>query len=311
MNHRYLLRRLGFVVVASYVLLSAVFFFVALTPDPNEVFVQLAAARGGGDTEAALEQYRAWRNRDRPLLTRYADWLVAYSTFNWGVSPTQNEPVMDLLVEHIPRTLSYAVPGMALASLGGLVTGMWNALRSESTAGRAVTWLVAVVGSFPSFFVGYMVLLVAVFHFRMLSLYAPMNPRRVAMAAVTLGLAMLAIQMRYARSNTERFLRSETAKLVRMKGGTDWTLARHAVRLFGASFLALSLTEALGMLFMGIYIIETVFEIPGVGLLGLQAINQRDIPLILGTTFVPVLFGLLTTLLQDVVQAALDPRIGE
>lgn len=311
MNHRYLLRRLGFVVVASYVLLSVVFFFVALTPDPNEVFVQLAAARGGGDTEAALEQYRAWRNRDRPLLDRYVGWLVAYATLDWGVSPTMGEPVMDLLAERIPRTLAYAVPGMMLASLGGLVTGMWNALRSRSPAARAVTWLVAVVGSFPSFFVGYMVLLFAVYHLRMLSLYAPMNPRRVAMAAVTLGIAMLAIQMRYARSNTETFLRSETAKLVRMKGGDDWTLARHAVRLFGASFLALSLTEALGMLFMGIYIIETVFEIQGLGLLGIHAINRRDVPLILGTTFVPVLFGLTTTLLQDIVQAALDPRIGE
>lgn len=311
MNHRYLLRRLGFVVVASYALLSVVFFFVALTPDPNEVFVQLGAARSGGDTEAALEQYRAWRNRDRPLLDRYTGWLVAYSTFNWGVSPTLGEPVIDLLAERIPRTLAYAAPGMVLASLGGLVTGMWNAIRSRSPYSRAVTGAAVVVGSFPSFFVGYMVLLFAVYQLRMHSLFSPMNPRRVAMAAITLGTAMLALQMRYARSNTEGFLRSETAKLVRMKGGTDRTLARHALRLFGASFVTLSLTEALGMLFMGIYIIETVFKIPGLGLLGIHAIERRDVPLILGTTFVPVLFGLVTTLLQDLVQTALDPRIGE
>lgn len=311
MNLRYLLRRLGFVVVASYVLLSVVFFFVALTPDPNEVFVQFAAAQSGGDTEAALEQYRAWRNRDRPLLDRYVGWLVAYSTFNWGVSPTLHDPVIDLLAERVPRTLAYAVPGMLMASLGGLATGMWNAIRSRSPYSRAVTGVAVVVGSFPSFFVGYMVLLFAVWHLRMHSLFTPMNPRRVAMAATTLGISMLAIQLRYARSNTAGFLRSETAKLVRMKGGTDRTLAQHALRLFGASFLTLSLTEALGMLFMGIYIIEAVFQIEGLGRLGIHAINRRDVPLILGTTFVPVLFGLVTTLLQDLVQAALDPRIGE
>lgn len=303
--------------VVAYAVLSATFFFIALAPDPNEVFVAAAAAMGGGDSEAAVDAYRAARNRDSPLLVRYARWLLAYSTFQWGQSRTLGEPVLALIGSRGWNTLVYALPGLAVAAVGGLVTGMWNAIRPHSLLARLAATGAVVVAALPSYWLGYLLAMLAFMHLGLGNFFIwvdggpfrPENVPRMVLAAVTIAAALLAVQMRYVRSGTAEFVRTPAAKLVRMKGGHDWDVARHALALLGASFLTLFLTETLTVLFLGIYVIEAVFDIPGFGALSLYAIQQRDIPLILGTTFVPVLLGLLGTFLQDLVEAALDPRL--
>lgn len=115
--------------------------------------------------------------------------------------------------------------------------------------------------------------------------------------------------MRYVRSGAAEFLRTDAAKLVRMKGGRDRDVVRHALCLLGASVVTLFLTESLRVLFLGVYVVETVFKIPGFGQLSLQAIEARDVPLIRGTTFIPVLLGLFGTFARDLVETALAPRV--
>lgn len=315
---RYLLGRLAFVVLAAYALLSVTFFFVALTPDPNEAFVAMAAAMGGGDTEAAVAAYRAARNRDVPLLTRYVGWLVAYTTLDWGTARAVAEgPVLDVILAVVPNTLAYVVPGVVFAAGGGMVVGVWNAVRPRSLLGRVAAAGAVVAGAVPTYWLGYLLAMQAVQRFGLLHFYrwnpattlTGTNLPNLLLAAVTIASALMAVQLRYVRSSTAEFVRTEAAKLVRMKGGRDRDVVRHAVRLFGASMLTLFLTETLTVLFLGIYVVETVFEIPGFGQLSLDAIRARDVPVILGTTFVPVLFGLAATFLQDVVEAVLDPRL--
>ena len=315
---RYLLGRLGFVVFTAYLLLSAVFFFVALTPDPNETLVQMAAAMGGEDTGEAVAAYRSARNKDVPLLDRYLRWIVGYSTFQWGVSHTVGGKVTAVIADRVALSLFYVVPGLCIAGWGGLAIGMWNAIRPNSIPGRLVASAGVVLGAVPSYWLGHLLVLFALEQLHMTHLFrwqgGPLdgpNQVKIAFAALTLGAALLVVQLRYVRSGTAEFSRTTAAKLVRAKGGRDVDVARHALRLLGASFLTLFLTESLTVLFLGMYIVETVFRIPGFGELSLLAIERRDVPLILGTTYVPVVFGLLGTLCEDLVGSALDPRLGD
>jgi len=272
-----------------------------------------------GDTETAVSGYRAARNRDVPLLTRYVGWLVSYSTLDWGTARAvgAGEPVLELVWNALPNTLAYVVPGVVFAAGGGVVVGVWNALRPRSLLGRAAAGVAIVGGAVPSYWLGYLLAMQAVERFDLLHFYrwnetatfAGTNLPNLLLASVTIASVLLAVQLRYVRSSTAEFLRTEAAKLVRMKGGRDRDVIRHGVRLFGASMLTLFLTEALTVLFLGIYVVETVFKIPGFGALSLDAIEARDVPVILGTTFVPVLVGLAATFLQDLVEVALDPRI--
>jgi peptide/nickel transport system permease protein len=318
---RYLLGRLGFVIIAAYGLLSVTFFFVALTPDPNEAFVQMAAAMGGGDTEAALEGYRAARNRNVPLAKRYVGWLIAYTTLDWGNAQLfvggESHSVTELIRTHGIRSLAYVIPGLTLAAIGGVAMGVWNAVRPHSLAARLAVVGAVVLGAVPSYYLGYLLAKTAVDEFELLHFYdwsesgvlAASNLPNIFLAAITLAAALIVVQVRYVRSGTSEFVRTEAAKLVRMKGGRDRDVIRHALRVLGGSIVTLFLTEAVTVLFLAMYVIEAVFSIPGFGHLSLQAINARDVPLILGTTMVPVLIGLLGLFLQDLVEVALDPRV--
>lgn len=314
---RYLLGRLAFAVATAYALLSVTFLFVAFAPDPNEVFVQMAAAMSGQDTEAALEGYRAARNRDRPLLVRYLGWLEAYTTFQWGQSRTLGEPVVDLILVRGWRSAVYVVPGLAIAGIGGGIVGMWEGIRSRSVSARFTSAVTVLVGAVPRYWLGYLLAILAFTHLGQSNFFiwvetgplSPENLPRMLLAAVTLASGVMVVQVRYVRSGTAEYIRTPAAKLLRMKGGQDRHQAKHALRLLGSSFLTLFLTEALTVLFLGMYVVEAVFDIPGFGELSLHAIRQRDIPLLLGTTFVPILFGLATTLFQDVVETLLDPRM--
>lgn len=316
---RYLLGRIGFVVGASFTLLSLTFFFIALTPDPNEAFVQMAAAMGGGDTESALAGYRSARNKDIPLLTRYGQWIVGYATFHWGVSFSVGEPVFDVVVDRLGLSLYYLLPGVVLAAVGGLTMGLWNAMRPNSRIGGGFAGFAVVLGAIPTYWLGHLAVMFALKYLGMTKLFqwneagpfAGSNSYRIAAAAVSIAAALLVVQLRYVRSGTAEFDRTTVAQLVRAKGGRDRDVARHALRLLGGSFLTLFLTESLTVLFLGMYVVEQVFRIPGFGSLSLLAIDQRDMPLILGTTFVVVVFGLLGTLVEDVVESVLDPRLGD
>lgn len=317
---RYLLGRLAFIVVAAYALLSVTFFFVAFTPDPNEAFVAYAAAMSGSDTEAAIAGYRAARNRDVALLTRYIGWLVSYTTLDWGQARAAGEgSVLGLIRFVSPNTLAYVLPGLAFAAMAGVVTGVWNAVRPRSLAARLAAGGAIVFGAVPSYWLGYLLAMQSIQRLELLRFYkyepsttfAATNLPNLFLASVTIAAALTVVQVRYVRSGTAEFVRTEAAKLVRMKGGRDRDVVRHALRLLGASVFTLFLTESLTVLFLGIYVVETVFRIPGFGELSLRAINARDVPLILGTTFVPVVIGLLGTFVQDLVEMALDPRVGE
>lgn len=315
---RYLLGRLGFAAFAAYLLLSVTFLFVALTPDPNEAFVQLAAAQSGHDTEPALAAYRAARNQNVPLHQRYVRWIVGYVTFDWGISFSTGRPVLSAVADRLVVSLYYLVPGVALAAWGGLAVGLWTALRPTSLPGRLAAGLGVVLGAVPSYWLGHLLVQFALQHLGMTHLFrwegGPLsgpNAYKVAFAALTIALALLMVQLRYVRSGTAEFARTTAARLVRAKGGRDVDVARHAVRLLGASFLTLFLTESLTVLFLGMYVVEEVFRIPGFGELSLLAIERRDVPLVLGTTYVMVTVGLLGTLVEDVVEAVLDPRLGD
>lgn len=315
---RYLLGRVGFVVVTAYLLLSVTFFFVALTPDPNEAFVQMAAAMGGGDSDAALAAYRTARNRDIPLVERYVNWLVGYTTFQWGTSFSTGRSVLGVVADRLTISLYYLVPGVAMAAWGGLSVGMWTALRPKSIPGHLTAGSLVAVGAIPSYWLGHLIIQFALQHLGMTHLFrwaggplAGSNRYKTVFAALTIAVALLVVQLRYVRSGTAEFSRTTAAKLVRAKGGRDIDVARHSLRLLGASFLTLFLTESLTVLFLGMYIVETVFRIPGFGELSLLAIERRDMPLILGTTYVMVTFGLLGTLAEDVVEVILDPRLED
>jgi peptide/nickel transport system permease protein len=303
----FLARRALWTVAALYLVVSATFFVFALTPDPNRQAIAYAAAQETGPDESAveagaeaMEAYDEVRNRDRPLLDRYRDWMIGYATGQWGWSYTYNEPVTAVLGGALPVTLSYLVPGVLLASLLSVFAGLYGAIRRRGHGDRLSRAAMFGGVALPAF-----VLAVAV------QRWAPgwlQNPTLAS--ALIVGVNLFAVQTWVVRSEALQLVPEEFVKTLRASGAGDATVGRHVLRNAASPLLATFVSEVLVVLYVTVFVVEIVLGIPGLGGVGYAAFEQRDIGLILATVMLPVAVGLLSTLAKDVLTAFVDPRVS-
>lgn len=309
-----LVRRTVFTIFAIYLILTITFGFVALTGDPNEGLIEWQTVTTQGQEEAreAIAQYRAERNLDAPLGERYVRWLVDMTTLDWGTSFNQGEPVMTLIGKALPQTLAYVLPAMAFALIGGIGIGLYSALHQQTTLARLGAGFAYIGLGIPNFWLAGILLFVFTIP---LGQYGKATVpywqflKTVVLPSLVLGTSLLAGQARYARAEATEYVNAEFVKLLRAKGASGWDVARHLLRNAAVPLLSLFFADLLVIVALNIYVIEVVFEIPGLGQLSYQAIQDRDLPLILGTVMVLVFAGILGNLFQDVAYRVLDPRI--
>ena len=234
------------------------------------------------------------------------------TTLDWGMSYSQDAPVLAVIERALPHTLRYVLPAMAFALIGGIGIGLYSAIHQQTILARVGAGFAYFGFGIPNFWLAGALLFVftiplgrygtaTVAHWQLLS--------NVVLPSLVLGTSLLAGQARYARAESIEYVNAEFVKLLRAKGASGWSVARHLLRNAAVPLLSLFFADLLVILALNIYVIEVVFGIPGIGQLSYLAIQDRDMPLILGTTMVFVLFGIVGNLAQDIAYRVLDPRI--
>lgn len=320
----WLSKRFVFAVLTAYLVMSLAFGLVAFTPDPGEgqVAYQVARQTGGNATavEEALEDYREARNRDEPVVDRYVNYLVDTTRLNWGASFSQGRPVTAVLGNALPATVRYVLLALVLATVGGLVLGTYGALSYRSVLDRSVS--VAVYGLFglANFYLGYLLLFELgigttpasdPLGFLPVWLAGPAPTRGVLLPGSVLATTLLAGQLRYARTAALEYVDGDVVKLLRSKGAGPLRIGRHVVRNSAIPLVSVFLSELFAVLAVEVIVIERVFGIRGLGLVALRAVNERDLPLIVGVAMSVALLGVAASLFQDVAHRVLDPRVGD
>jgi peptide/nickel transport system permease protein len=315
---RYALSRLGWAVVVAWVVLTAVFAIVAFTRDPTEAGVAFAAARTGENVSAAVDTFRAARNRDAPALARYADFLWDVVRLRLGRSFEGGRPVTAILVESGAVTAAYAVPAVVVSTLLSGVVGSYAALSDSRLFDRLVG-LAAYAGlGLPAFWVAVTLSALVATEYDALVRYtveagplSPGNRRYLAFTALVLGTTLFPTQLRHVRAQVDEYARAEFARTARAKGAGRARVARHVVRNALLPLAALFVAELLGLLFLTAFVLEVVLSVPGLGSTLFEAVQRRDLPVVMGVTLVFVALGLAGTLLQDLLRTVLDPRIAD
>lgn len=317
-------RRLLLAVLAAYLVMSLAFGLVAFTPDPGEGRVAYGAAMATGGNETAvreaLEDYREARNRDEPVLDRYVNYLVDTARLNWGASFSQGRPVTAVLGDALPATARYVVLALVLATAGGLVLGAYGALSHRTLPDRAVSVLVYGLFGLANFYLGYLLL----YQFgagsgpvgdvlRVLPgwLAGTEPERETLLPGLVLATTLLAGQLRYARAEALEYVDREFVKLLRSKGAGPLRVGRHVVRNAAIPLLSLFFSELFAVLAVEVIVVERVFGIEGLGLVALRAVNDRDLPLIVGVAMTVAFAGVAANLFQDVAYRVLDPRVDD
>lgn len=328
---RYVTRRLLWTLFACYLVVSATFGLLAVSPNAGEMQASFAAAAEGSDPEEAREAYRTRRGLDRPLWERYVTYVTNMATFNWGWSETRSQPVTAALAEAWPYSAQIVVPTMLFAVVVGFGAGLYSAAHRYTARDHLAT-LVAFFGvSIPNFWFAVMLVLVFAVWLREQALFgvslAPLAPptyyhtgvpllsvanvHQLLLPVVVTATATVAGQMRYARSEALEYMRAEFVKAARAKGASERrVLLKHVLRPALVPLSTILVGDVLALLWSGALIVEIVFQVPGIGLLGYKAIVQGDTPLVLATVLIPVLLTLLGNLAQDLLYTVLDPRIG-
>ena len=307
MNRKqYLAYRLTWTIVGAWGALSAIFLAFSATPDPNQYCM------GSGCREA----YRAARNYDVPIVRRYLAWMESLLTLDLGTT-VRGHPIVDVLAEASAVTLTYLVPSVVVAVTIGVGVGLFLAMRPDSRLLRVVRSTAYVGFAIPTFVGALTLFLVAQKHLGVYTLgyaseqalFTSRNLVALTLPASVLTAKLLAVQLRYARSESTNILQEDFVRALYANGAGTTAVARHVLKNGASSLLSLFFSELVGVVFVVVVIVEVVFGVPGFGALLYQGIKMRDPGLILSTTIFPILLIMFGNLLQDVAYSIIDPRI--
>lgn len=312
----YALRRVGWGVATIYLVLSLTFALVAFTPDPNAALVGFAAAVEGGSAEEAMRAYRAARDLNTPVVRRYVGFLVDLSTLRLGVSLDSGRPVAALVRDSGLVSLAYVLPAVVVSTVVGSAVGVYTTVRDSPVLDRLVAAASYGALGIPNFYLAALALAVGT----SLGLNLRASPtapttavplRTLALAAAVLTTTLLAAQLRYVRGETASRASMTFVRTVRATGAGRLRVARHLLRVAALPLLSLFAAELLGVLFVGTFVVEAVLGVPGLGTLLLDALDTRDVPVVVGASLAFVVVAVVVTVLQDLVRESLDPRTGE
>jgi peptide/nickel transport system permease protein len=281
----------------------AVFLLGHLSGDPVRLMVPDTA------TEADIAQLRHALGLDRPLPVQFFDFVFRAARGDLGESLRYREPALLLVLERMPATAQLSAAAMAIALVVAVPAGILSATRRGSWI-DALTSVVSVVGqSLPAFWIGIMLIIVFAVQLRMLPAAGRGDPGSLVLPAVTLGLWPMARIARILRSSILEVLHEDYVRTAYSKGLRESTvLMRHVLR--NASIPVLTVTAlTFGSLLGGTVITESVFAWPGVGRLALEAISNRDFPLMQATVFVVAVVFVIINFAVDLMYVWLDPRI--
>jgi peptide/nickel transport system permease protein len=246
---------------------------------------------------------------DRPLYVQYVDWAGNALTGNLGRSLFTNEPVSELIGERIGVTLKLAIFSILFAALIGVTLGVVAAVRANSAIDRSALALAVFGQAIPNFWFGLILIVVFGVTLHWLPISGSDSLLNFVLPTVTLGFTVMPPFMRLTRSGMLDVLNADYIRTARAKGLLPHTVIfKHALRNAILPVVSL-LAVTFGFLLGGSVIVESVFALNGIGLLAFQSIVRADFPVV-QAIIVFVSFAYIgLTLLADIVNAWLDPRI--
>lgn len=328
------LERILYTIPIMFGVAIIVFVFIRLTPgDPVDIMM----GQGGAISAGEIEQLRSEFHLDEPISTQLWYFLTDATQGDLGFSYIKKQPVTTLIGERLPATIELAVGALLIALLIAFPIGIISAVRQNSMLDR-LSMTSAFLGiSMPGFWLGIVLILIFSVWLRWLpvqgriahdvdlqvvtglyvidSIVTGNGPalwssiRHLLLPSITLGAAVAAIVARVLRSSMLEILRTDYVQLARAKGAPEGlVVVKHALR----NALIPTVTVVglqVGVLLGGNMIIETVFGWPGLGRMVVEAIFNRDFPLVQGAVMVYAFTFVMANLIVDILYTYLNPKI--
>ncbi len=308
----YVIRRLFSTLLVMAMVAVFVFLLLHLSPgDPAAIIA------GDNATPEAIDGIRQKLGLSDPLPVQFIRWIGHVLQGDLGVSIFSNEPVLKLVGQRLEPTLSLALTTLVVAVTLAISFGVLAAWKAGTWIDR-VLMVISVVGfSVPTFVVGYLLIYLFAIELRWLPVqgYTPMSEgldgwaRNLVLPSIALGLAYIALIARITRASMLDVLSEDYIRTAKAKGvANESMLLKHALKNAGVPIVTV-IGIGVALLISGVVITETVFNIPGIGRLVVDAIAKRDYPIIQGVILIFSGVYVLVNLLVDLTYTVIDPRI--
>jgi ABC-type dipeptide/oligopeptide/nickel transport system permease component len=298
-----MLRRLWQAVLVLFGVSVVVFMILHLTGDPAGLLLPPDASAED------VARFRTAMGFDDPWIVQYARFLRGALQGNFGESLRHGEPALGLVIERLPATFQLAGAGLLLALCLAVPAGIISAVK-RNTAVDYISTVVALLGqAMPTFWLGIMLILVFSVRLNWLPSSGRGDLEHLVLPAITLGLFTTARITRLTRSGMLEVLGQDYIRTARAKGVREQPVVwKHALKNASIPIVTIVGIE-LGTLLGGSVITETIFAWPGVGRLSVQAIFNRDYPVVQAAVFILASTFVVLNLVVDLAYTWLDPRI--
>ncbi len=273
---------------------------------PADPAREMAGPRASADV---IEQIRRDLGLDRPAPEQYLRYMARLVRGDLGTSWMFRRPVGEAILERLPATLQLALSAFLAELLIGVPVGVFAALNHGSWRDRLLMGISLLGVCAPSFWVGLLLLYTLAFRLSVFPLGGYGTPMHLVLPALTVGLLSGPWYARMLRSSMLDVLGMDYVRTARAKGLRERAvITGHVLKNAITPIVTMSGMD-FGRRLGGLIVVETVFGWPGIGTLLLNAINEVDIPVIMGTVLVGAFFTVAANLIVDLAYAALDPRV--
>ena len=297
------LKRLGVAVLVALTVSLITFSMIFMSGDPA------LAIAGEGARQEDIENVRRYYGFDRPVAVQYFDWLKNAATGDLGRSFNLRKPVAEVIFQRLPTTMLLGALAIGFALALAIPLGVLAAVRPNSMFDRFALTLAVIGQAMPSFWFALTMILWFGVHWRLLPITGQDSWLNFVMPSIALGYFVTPAVMRLTRAGMLEVLSSDYIRTARAKGLRPMrVLFKHALRNAIIPVVALAAVQ-FGFMLGGSIVIETIFQINGLGYLAWESIQRKDLPMMQAIVLVLSIIYVVLTFLADMLNAFLDPRI--
>lgn len=302
----YILKRLATVIPILIGISFLSFALISLSPsNPAEVALRVNEIV---PTEEAVRAMEEQLGTNKPYIERYVTWLTDSLQGDFGNSYVNNKPVATLIGQAIPNTIKLALLALLITIVFSVLVGILCAVYEGSFGDKLARALVFVGTAMPSFWVGLLLIWIFSVKLNLFPTSGMERPSSIVLPAITLALSYISTYVRLIRNNMVQNKHENYVYYARIRGLKETTIIKHIFK----NSLQSSLT-ALGMsipkLIAGTVVVENIFAWPGVGRVCVDAIFNRDFPVIQAYILLMAVLFVICNLLVDIFSVAIDPRM--
>lgn len=302
----YILKRLATVIPILIGISFLSFALISLSPsNPAEVALRVNEIV---PTEEAVRAMEEQLGTNKPYIERYVTWLTDSLQGDFGNSYVNNKPVATLIGQAIPNTIKLALVALLITIVFSVLVGILCVVYEGSFGDKLARALVFVGTAMPSFWVGLLLIWIFSVKLNLFPTSGMERPSSIVLPAITLALSYISTYVRLIRNNMVQNKHENYVYYARIRGLKETTIIKHIFK----NSLQSSLT-ALGMsipkLIAGTVIVENIFAWPGVGRVCVDAIFNRDFPVIQAYILLMAVLFVICNLLVDIFSVAIDPRM--